>query len=203
DGATAGTGADQGNGGCTRAVQASVGSHTVGETAGTGTTLGEYVAVIGGDCAANGSITLAAGDVKTCTITNTKQPKLTVTKTVVPAADPGKFNLQIDGATAGTGADQGNGGSTGAVQVSVGSHTVGETAGTGTTLGEYVAVIGGDCAANGSITLAAGDVKTCTITNTKQPKLTVTKTVVPAADPGKFNLQIDGATAGTGADQGN
>jgi len=52
--------------------------------------------------------------------------------------------------------------------VTVGSHTVGETAGTGTSLTDYVTTIGGDCAANGSITLAAGDNKTCTITNTRK-----------------------------------
>ena len=42
------------------------GAHTVSET-----TDPAYTAVISGDCAANGSITLAANDVKACTITNT------------------------------------------------------------------------------------------------------------------------------------
>ena len=56
----------------------STGSHTVSET-----TDPTYTAVISGDCAANGAITLAAHDVKACTITNTfNAPKLTVTKVV-------------------------------------------------------------------------------------------------------------------------
>ena len=168
DSAIAGTGANVGDGGTTGAQPVTVGSHTVGETAGTGTSLTDYVTVIGGDCAADGTITLAYGDNKTCTITNTHKPKLTVTKLLVPSNDPGKFNLLIDSAIAGTGANVGDGGTTGAQLVTVGSHTVGETAGTGTSLTDYVTTIGGDCAANGSITLAAGDNKTCTITNTRK-----------------------------------
>lgn len=38
---------------------------------------------------------------------------LTINKVVVPSDDSGKFNLQIDGSTAGTGANVGNGGTTG------------------------------------------------------------------------------------------
>lgn len=73
-----------------------------------------------------------------------------------------RFNLQIDGVTvlANT-----NAGSTGPRTVTPGVHTVGETGGTGTSLGAFHTVIGADCAANGSVTLAPGDNKTCTITN--------------------------------------
>jgi len=49
--------------------------------------------------------------------------------------------------------------------VSPGNHTVSETGGTGTPLGAFGTVIGGDCAANGAVSLALGDQKTCTITN--------------------------------------
>ena len=167
--------------------------------------------MIGGDCAANGTVTLAAGDNKVCTITNTRRPpvvpppKLTVIKILLPANDPGLFNLQIDGSTAGTGGDVGNGGTTGAVQVVAGAHTVGETAGTATSLADYTTVIAGDCLPNGSVTVADGDNKVCTITNTRKliTTLTVIKTLVPSSDPGKFNLQIDGSTAGTGGNVGN
>ena len=86
----------------------------------------------------------------------------------MPASDTGKFNLQIDGSTAGTGANVGNGGTTGAVPVSPGAHTVGETAGTDTSLSNYTTTINGACAANGSVTLALGESKTCTITNTRK-----------------------------------
>ncbi|HEX6717307.1 MAG TPA: hypothetical protein VF088_09350 [Pyrinomonadaceae bacterium] len=184
--------ANVGDGGTTGAQFVTIGSHTVGETAGTGTSLGDYSTVIGGDCAANGSVTLAAGDNKTCTITNTRKPKLTVTKILIPSNDTGKFNLQIDAVT--QAANVGDGGTTGAQFVSIGAHTVGETAGTGTSLSDYTTVIGGDCDASGNVTVAAGDNKTCTITNTRKPKLTVTKILVPSSDTGKFNLQIDGVT---------
>ena len=60
----------------------------------------------------------------------------------VPSTDTGHFNLQIDSATAGTGANAACGGTTGAVQVSIGAHSVGETAGTGTSLTSYGTVIG-------------------------------------------------------------
>jgi len=201
DSANAGTGANAGCGGTTGAVVVSIGGHGVGETAGTGTSLGNYLTpAIGGDCAANGSITLAAGDNKTCTITNTRKPTLTVTKVCNPTTDDGKFNLQIDGSTAGTGANAACGGSTGAVQVSIGGHGVGETAGDLTDLGDYLApAYGGACDASGNVTLGAGENKTCTITNTRKATLTVTKVCVPTTDDGKFNLQIDGATPATGA----
>src|SRR5207247_6005409 len=90
--------------------------------------LRDYQTAIGGDCAANGSVTLAAGDSKICTITNTRHATLTVNKVLNPAGDTGKFNLQIDGSTAGTGASVGNGGTTGAIVVTIGAaHTVSET----------------------------------------------------------------------------
>src|SRR6185369_9854979 len=64
-------------------VTSTTGGHTVSET-----TDASYTSAITGDCAANGSITLAAGDVKACTITNTfKAPSLTVNKATIPAGD--------------------------------------------------------------------------------------------------------------------
>jgi hypothetical protein len=72
------------------------------------------------------------------------------------------FNLQIDGVTVRANV---NSGSTGPQLVSPGSHRVGETGGTGTKLSAFTTVIGGDCAADGTVNLAEGDSKTCTITN--------------------------------------
>jgi uncharacterized repeat protein (TIGR01451 family) len=197
DGSTAGTGANASCAGTTGAVTVSAGPHTVGETGGTGTTLSDYTSVISGDCAANGSITLAAGDNKSCTITNTRRPKLTLNKVCAPTTDTGVFNLRVDEATVTPDAACGAG--TGAQFYSIGAHTVAETAGTGTSLASYTSVISGDCSAAGAVTLAAGDNKSCTITNTRKPTLTVNKVCNPSTDSGKFNLQIDGATAGTGA----
>jgi len=72
------------------------------------------------------------------------------------------FNLQIDGITVRANV---NGGSSGPQIVSAGKHTVGETGGTGTGLGAFFTVIGGDCADDGTVSLAPGESKTCTITN--------------------------------------
>jgi hypothetical protein len=113
----------------------------------------------------------------------------------LPANDTGLFNLRIDGVV--LAANVGNNGSTGAQFVTIGSHTVSETAGTGTSLGDYTTVIGGDCAANGSVSLAAGDNKTCTITNTKKGMAAVVKTVSGLTPPAgqSFTFEIrEGAT---------
>ncbi|OGH88587.1 MAG: hypothetical protein A3J93_00600 [Candidatus Magasanikbacteria bacterium RIFOXYC2_FULL_42_28] len=130
---------------------ASVGLHTVSETTDPG-----YLSTIGGDCSANGTTTLLLGDAKICTITNDDiAPQLIVTKTVVNDNSGSKviadFSFFIDGSQVS---------STVASTTSVGLHTVSETADSG-----YTSTIGGDCAADGTITLAIGDVKTCTITN--------------------------------------
>ncbi len=185
-------------------LEQQVGTHTVGESAGTGTNLGEYTTSIGGSCASNGTITLAAGQSATCTITNvhagTPVATLTVNKVCDPATDSGRFDVFIDGHAF---AELACGASTGRVTTSVGPHTVSEQAGTGTDLAEYTSVIGGACAADGTITLSAGESATCTITNARRPPppttITVTKACLPTDDPGHFNLMINGATAGTGA----
>ena len=82
-------------------------------------------------------------------------PMLTVTKVVVNddggTKIVGDFPLFVDGGSVTSGA---------ANSFSAGAHTVSETTDPG-----YSAFIGGDCAADGTITLAPGDVKTCTITN--------------------------------------
>ena len=93
--------------------------------------------------------------------------QLTVTKLLSPASDPGLFNLLIDGIV--QAANQGNGGTTGAVNVSPGVHQAGETAGTGTSLSNYTTVYGGDAAPDGSVIIGAGEIKTAIITNTRNP----------------------------------
>ena len=184
DGSTAGTGANVGNGGTTGMVNVGAGSHTVGETAGAGTSLIDYTVSYSANCA-GGHIALSPGASATCTITNERKPlqmsgqinqgtaalraqtsMLTVTKTIVPSSATGTFRLMIDGATAGTGGNVANGGTTGAVVVEATPHVVTEAASPGTNLADYIAVFGGDCNLTGHVTLAAGEVKACTITNT-------------------------------------
>jgi uncharacterized repeat protein (TIGR01451 family) len=111
-----------------------------------------YLSTGSGDC----SGTIAAGETKTCTITNNDiAPQLIVNKVVINDDGSSKviadFPLFVDGASVISGV---------ATVTTTGSHTVSETADSG-----YTAVIGGNCAADGTIALALGDVKTCTVTN--------------------------------------
>jgi len=97
---------------------------------------------------------------------------LKVKKVLSPEDDLGTFILQIDGVDLTT--EIGNGGTTGSVDVTPGSHTVGEIAGVGTNLNDYSTTIGGDCNADGTIVLEEGDDAVCTITNTLKIPATIT-----------------------------
>jgi hypothetical protein len=142
---------------------------------------------------------LDPGDVINCEFKNRKRPTLTVNKVTVPSNDAGRFNLTIDGSTAGNGSSVGNGGTTGAVDVTIGAHSVGENTTNvtpATNLTDYTAVISGDCdPATGSVTLAAGENKTCTITNTHKARLRVIKSTLPDADPTLFTFTPTGWNA--------
>jgi Prealbumin-like fold domain len=183
------------------------GTYTVGETAGTGTSLANYTSTIGGDCNTLGEVTLAEGDHAVCEITNTRNPlvdaSLTVTKVCVPASDPGLFEVRVDGLPV---ADLKCGESTTApVGVAPLTHIVSEAGIPPTNLSDYTTVISGACAADGSITLAPGQAASCTITNTRVPPpttLRVVKACLPAGDHGRFNLTINGNVAGTGNNVG-
>ena len=130
----------------------------------------------------NNAVNIGPGQTVTCTFNNAAKPRLRVDKVLAPAADAGKFNLQIDGSTAGTGANVGNGGTTGFQVVTAGPHTVGETAMAGTSLSNYDSTI--SCSVNGgaptngsSITLANAQTGICTITNNRIPTLKLVKDV--------------------------
>jgi Regulator of chromosome condensation (RCC1) repeat len=72
-----------------------------------------------------------------------------------------RFNIMLDGVVV---AEHINAGDT-VQRVSPGIHTVSEAGGTGTLLSDFTTEISGDCAADGTVNLALGDKKTCTITN--------------------------------------
>jgi len=135
---------------------------------------GYAASVWGGDCAPDGTITLAAGDNKTCTITNDDIPasttaRLTVTKVVVN--DNGGFLNALDFALMINGQFVSNGTPN---VMNPGTYTVSEEQIQG-----YSATIGGDCAANGTVTLNAGQNKECIITNNDIPSnLTVVKIII-------------------------
>lgn len=116
-----------------------------------------------------GAGTVTTGDAVTMTAPTCAAPQLTVIKTVVNDNGGTKiisqFPLFIDGGSVTSGV---------ANTTTAGLHTVSEPTDPG-----YTATIGGDCAANGTITLALGDVKTCTITNNDiAPVLHLRKTVI-------------------------
>ena len=180
DGTTQGTGANVGDGGSTGPIILSAGTHTIGETASTGTNQSDYTTTYSGDCgdSITHQITLVAGQSVNCTITNTKKTTLTVNKTVVPSGDTGRFNLQIDGSTRGTGANVGSGGTTGQIVVSAGPHYVRETAAAGTNLNDYEITYGGDCDSSGNVITSVGDNKTCIITNTRITSLKIIKNTI-------------------------
>lgn len=152
-----------------------------------------------GDTSTPANISLQSGETITCTFTNTKKPTLTVNKVLVPNNDSGLFNLRIDGTSYAS--NVGNGGTTGAVEVSIGAHTVSELAGTNTNLNNYTAVISGDCnPQTGSVTLAAGDNKVCTITNTRNTGTLIVKKVMVG---GTDTFDFTGTPSGQiGTDQG-
>jgi len=138
---------------------------------------------------ATGSVTNANDPINaTCVFHNRRvYSTLTINQVIDPGDDPGLFNLQIDGLTAGTGANVGNGGTTGAVTVSSGAHSVGQTAGTGTAVVDYTSST--SCTANGApvvlsgddVSVAAGVDIVCTITLTRAPIIIVDP--APTPDP--------------------
>ena len=150
-----------------------------------------------------------------------KTGKLEVKKSLSPADDPGRFDLQIDGKTLASGA--GNNGTTGEQSVKAGSHTVAEAAKSGTSLSNYTTSIvckdgnggGGTVASGNSPSLSVNVGKdadvVCVITNTRKSvtttgKLEVKKDLSPSDDPGRFKLFIkkqDSTTIDSRSDAGD
>jgi len=127
------------------------------------------------------TFSVSNGQVVNCTITNDDvQPLLTVTKVVINnnggTATVGDFHLQVDGTPVTSGVQQG---------FNAGTYAVGESGPSG-----YTATFSGDCDESGLITLAIGDVKSCTVTNDDQPaQLIVIKHVIN--DHGGTNVAGD------------
>jgi uncharacterized repeat protein (TIGR01451 family) len=109
------------------------------------------------------------------------QGSITVVKRLVPADDPGRFNLEIDGEVAGGAAAVGDGDTTGTIAVTADRHTVSESAALGTSLADYridIACRSGDgsvvAGANGpsvSVQVRRNEAIVCTIQNTAGSQL--------------------------------
>ncbi len=157
------------------AVDLPAGAHAAAETGLPGYAAGSW----GGDCAADGSITLAPGQAATCTITNDDvAPSLTLVKEVVNdnggTATPADFTLSADGPTPISGA----GGATSDATFAAGIYALTETTLPGYAAGDW-ACDGGEQLDAASVSIALGDAVTCTIVNDDQPAgLFLAKTVV-------------------------
>lgn len=138
------------------------------------------------DFAGNGELTwtvgtrrvIASGSSPVCNAT------LRIDKTLEPSDDAGRWDLEIDGSVAGSGANVGNQGTTGDVLVTAqpsGSvHTVGERALAGTSPANYDTTIvcrggrgagtelGSSSTATLAVRVAPGDAVVCTIMNTRR-----------------------------------
>lgn len=115
-----------------------------------------YTQTFSGDCNISGQLTISSGTAKYCTITNEeKLAYLTVTKTVInhgKSKTPANFAPYKVGSTTVTlGA---------ATPINSGNYTITEATDTA-----YNLTFSGDCFTNGTITLASGDNKNCSLTN--------------------------------------
>ena len=168
------------------------GTYTAAETQLSGYTFDGF----SGDCDSNGDVTVALGETKTCTLTNNdQQAYITVVKVVNNnhggTAQPDDFNLTLEGNTISSGV---------AVPVNPGTYTAGESLVPGYTFNGF----SGDCDANGDITVALGESKTCTLTNSDQQSYVIVEKVVVndnggSANPDDFNLTLDGSATTSGA----
>jgi hypothetical protein len=175
------------------AFSVSTGTHTVSETLADGSTPvdpSDWVVSFSGDCDAAGQVTVQNDQSKTCTITNSKRPKLKVVKEI-EGGDGSTFDISVDSMKV---LDDAGDGAIDERPYSPGTYTVSETFGDGSAIGaDWTVVFSGDCDSSGEVTLASGDSKTCTITNKRKPKLTVVK-VIEGGNDATFDLAVNGST---------
>jgi hypothetical protein len=119
----------------------------------------------------------------------------------VPNTDPGRFDLKIDSTTFANGGAGYADGDTGFQKVTTGSHTVSEVGHGTTNLGDYASKVvcdfgkgTTDPGTSRTLSVTYGDKVTCTITNSRKPRLTVTKTCPDGKQsPGdRFQVVLNG-----------
>jgi hypothetical protein len=172
---------DNGNVAWSSAQAVTVGSHSASETNLTGYTASDWT----GDCAEDGSVTLALAENKTCTITNDDQAgHLIVHKVTNPTDTTTEFSITASGTHPVSGATQSIvGGSQVDYTVDAGTYSVAETP------AEYWDEISNTCA---SVVIANGETKECTITNKERGHLIVQKTTLPAGNTTEFSILASG-----------
>jgi hypothetical protein len=187
-------------------IQVAAGTYRLSEVAAIGTNLANYASSIA--CTRNGSpgpsgsgpslnVSLGWGDVLACTVTNQPGATITLTKSLAPSSDSGRFDLKVAGTVVKAAA--GNGGS-GSLGVLAGTYRLAESAVAGTSLSDYATSIA--CTLNDNpgptasgttqldVTVAVGDQLKCAFTNKRKATVTLTKHLVPASDPGRFDLKL-------------
>jgi CSLREA domain-containing protein len=120
-----------------------------------------------------------------------RAPRLTVVKQVVNdeggTQAPGDFTVHVRAGGADVGGSPQPGTATGSTYVlAPGTYAVGENADD-----RYTATFSGACSATGAVTLAEGNVKTCTITNTDDPPV-VGKLVNAQPERGTVKIKLPG-----------
>ncbi len=170
------------------AFAVSAGQHTVTETLGNGSPVGgDWVVSFSGDCDASGKVDVQNDQAKTCTVTNSKLPRLRVVKEI-EGGDGSVFDISVSGTKV---LDDAGDGAADERTYAPGGYDVSETFGDGGAIGsDWTAVFSGDCDAAGHVSLAYGDAKTCTITNKRKPKLTVVK-VIEGGNGASFDLKVN------------
>ena len=159
----------------------------------------------GGDCSVVGKITVTAGQAVTCTITNTKNATVNVTKVTDPLSSTDLFDFTSSDPSAPT-FTLGNGGTQTLADLTPGqSVTIGEDVPPGWAL----VVTGAGCnqdpgTGDVTVTPTAGQVVNCTFTNTRFGSLTIDKTTSGGDDTFGFTEATVGplsvtTTGGTGA----
>ncbi|HVD25838.1 MAG TPA: DUF11 domain-containing protein [Gaiellaceae bacterium] len=174
------------------AFAVSAASHSVTETLGDGSTAvpAGWQVSYSGDCDSNGQVSVQNDQSKSCTITNSKLPRLTVVKQI-QGGDGSTFDISVGGTKV---LDDAGNGASDTRSYSPGSYSVSETFGNGGAIGSAWAVgFSGDCDASGAVSLAYGDEKTCTVINKRKPKLTVVK-VIEGGNGASFDLAVNGST---------
>ena len=186
-----------GNNGGTGSLGVNPGTFHITETSALGTNLADYETTI--DCGSGPSagsslaVTLMDGDDKKCTVTNRGKPRLHLLKVLRPAIDSGRFDLLVDNATKASAV--GNGGGSGPLIETVGTHTITEVAANGTNAANYATTV--DCGAgpvpgaSGTVSLSQGDDKTCKFTNLGPPELVLEKYWIPRPRT-LVDIKVDG-----------
>jgi hypothetical protein len=150
---------------------------------------GWSLATSGAGCtgAAGGvTVTPQPGDAITCTFTNTKLGSIHVSDTAV--GGDGTFSFSASPlvtmnvtTTSGAGLGVWSG-------VSPGPYDLDQAVPAGWSVGAF----GGDCAADGTVDLVAGQIANCTITDTKLATITIKKKTVPTGDSTGFSFAASG-----------